>query len=310
MATIVITERNHHFDAGAATAGIVINAVDAEGKNVDKAYTISNWTTVENTEKPDATTHTATITFSKDANYTWAIAYTDKAGNTNSAVTTSVANGTSVAAFDFTVDTTAPTGTVTAVSSEGRETEWNTLRNELTFGFWSKDKITLSVTFDDLTSAPVYSIGYYKVKATYATDGTTALTAEQLDAVKSWTALTAKVQKNSDGTYYSYDGLTVSTDEQFVVYVKLTDLAGNYTYISTNGLIVDHSAPLEETIAPEVNITPEQPINSIYNGNVKVDIKVTDPLVGGTYAGLNTITYKVFNMGVAVSYTHLTLPTT
>lgn len=296
-ATVVITERANHFDKTEGLAGIVINAVDAEGKAVDGAYTISDWTTVENTENPDATTHTATVAFNKDANYTWSIAYTDKAGNANSKVTTSVTNGTSVAAFDFTVDTNKPTGTIKAVSTEGRETEWNSLRTDLTFGFWSKDKIVLSGTFDDLTSAPVYSIEYYKVKAASATDGTTPLSEKQLDAVTAWTALTAKAQTNADGTYYSYDGLSVSTDEQFVVYIKLTDLAGNYTYISTNGLIVDHTAPMEETIAPEVTVTPQQPINDIYNGDVRVDIKVVDPLTGGTYSGVNSVTYKVFNMG-------------
>ncbi|MBE5872840.1 MAG: hypothetical protein E7287_00375 [Lachnospiraceae bacterium] len=298
VATVVITERVHHFDAGAATAGIVINAVDAEGNVVENAYTISNWNTVENAEDPDASTHTAIITFSKDANYTWSIAYTDKAGNANVGVTTFATNGTSVAAFDFTVDTTSPTGTIKAVSAEGRQTEWNELRNELMFGFWSKASITLSGTCDDLTSALLQSVEYYKVKSASATDGTTALTAEQLDTVTSWTALTANVQSDDNGTYYSYDGLTVNSDEQFVVYVKLTDLAGNYTYISSNGLIVDHRAPIEEVIASEVILTPEQSASGIYNGNVNIAVKVTDPLINGTYSGISSITYKVFNMGV------------
>ena len=297
VATVVITERNHHFDADAATAGIVINAVDAEGKAVENAYNISGWTTAENTENPDATTHTAVITFAKDANYTWSISYTDKAGNANSGVHTSVTTGASVAAFAFTVDTEKPTGTIKAVSAEGRETEWNTLRDELSFGFWSNDRITLSGTYDDLTSAQVYSIEYYKVQSTAATDGTTALTAAQLDAVTGWTALSARAQTNADGTYYAYDGFTVSTDEQFTVYVKLTDMAGNYTYISTNGLIVDHTAPLEETIAPEVSIIAGQSNNGIYRGDVPVNITVTDPLVGGTYSGLSSIGYRVLNMG-------------
>lgn len=297
VATVVITERVHHFEADKATAGIVVNAVDAEGKVVENAFTISNWTTVDNSENPDLATHTATITFNKDANYTWSITYTDKAGNANSAVTTSVTNGTSIAAFDFTVDTTKPTGSITAVSAEGREVTWSELRNELTFGFWSKDKITLSGKFDDLTSSPLTKVEYYKVKSTSASDGTKALTTAELDAVTSWNALTAKSLSANGETYYTFDGLSVTSDEQFVVYVRLTDLAGNYTYISTNGLIVDHTAPLEETIAPEVTITPEQPINGIYNGDVKVDIKVVDTLVGGTYAGLKTVSYKVFNMG-------------
>ena len=278
-ATIVITERNHHFDPDAATKGVIVDAVDAKGNPVENAYTFSSWTTVDNAENPDAATHTATIFFEKDANYTWSINYTDKAGNTNDGV--NLADGT-VAAFDFTVDTTDPIGTVKATSSEGRETEWNELKSELTFGFWSKEKITITSTSDDLTSAPVAAVEYYKIKATSADDGTVALTSEELDKV----------------TWTRFEGLEITSDEQFVVYLKITDLAGNYTYISTNGLIVDHAAPIEETIAPEITVEPQQPINGLYNGDVKVAIKVVDPLVGGTYSGLRTVTYKVLNMGV------------
>lgn len=278
-ATVVITERKHHFDATAATNGIIINAVDAKGNKVEDAYTISTWTTVDNAQNPDAATHTATIFFEKDANYTWSITYTDMAGNANDGV--KLAQGTQ-AAFDFTVDTKAPTGTVKATSAEGRETEWKDLKDALTFGFWSKEKITITGTSDDLTSAPIAAVEYYKVKATAANDGTTALTAEELDNV----------------TWTKFEGLEITSDEQFTVYIKITDLAGNYTYISTNGLIVDHTAPMEETIAPEITVEPQQPINGLYNGDVKVDIKVVDPLTGGTYSGLKTITYKVLNMGV------------
>ena len=278
-ATVTITERSHHFDADAATKGIIINAVDAKGDPVEDAYTIGAWTTVDDEQNPDAAKHTAEIFFGKDANYTWSIAYTDKAGNANEGV--NLLEGT-VAAFDFTVDTTAPTGTVKATSAEGRTDEWHALRDSLTFGFWSKEKITITGTSDDATSAPIASVEYYKVKATAAGNGTAALTAKDLDKVTTWSKFTE---------------LEIASDEQFTVYIKITDLAGNYTYISTNGLIVDHNAPLEETVAPEVTVTPEQPVNGIYSGDVKVDIKVTDPQVGGTYSGLRKIWYEVRNLG-------------
>ena len=277
VATVKITERTHHFDATAATNGIVINAVDAKGTPVANAYEISNWTTVEGAT-PDAAVHTATITFKEDANYTWSISYKDKADNQNETPTT----GASVTPYTFTVDTIAPTGTVKATTAEGRVEEWKELRSTLTFGIWSKQDITVTGTSDDVTSAPIDKVEYYKVVATSATDGTTALTKTELDAVTTWEAFTS---------------LKVDKDEQFTVYIKITDLAGNYTYISTNGLIVDHNAPLEETVAPEVTVEPEQPVNGLYNGDVKVDIKVVDPLVGGTYSGLKKIWYEVKNMG-------------
>ena len=300
-ATIVITERSHHFNAQEATESIHITAVnargedvsDADGDGIPDAYRISAWTTEENDEDPDAATHTATVEFLADANYTWSVDYADEAGNrTNTEdpddlkdkVTTGVEDGTCIAPFAFTVDTRSPTGTVKAVSTEGRETVWDETdypRENLTFGFWSGDRITISGTQDDVTS-PIDSVEYYRVSAAGAADGTTPLTAEQLNAVTEW---------------QPFEGLEIAQDEQFTIYLKITDRAKNYTYLSTNGLIVDHTRPEVETLAPEITITPQQPVNGIYNGDVDVDIAVTDPLMGGTYSGLKTVTYRVLNMG-------------
>lgn len=300
-ATIVITERSHHFNAQEATESIHITAEDARGNDVSDAnadgipdaYRITDWTTEENDEDPDAATHTATVEFLADANYTWSVDYADEAGNrTNTEdpddlkdkVTTGVEDGTCIAPFAFTVDTRSPIGTVKAVSTEGRETVWDETdypRENLTFGFWSGDRITISGTQDDVTS-PIDSVEYYRVSAAEAADGTTPLTAEQLNAVTEW---------------QPFEGLEIAQDEQFTVYLKITDRARNYTYLSTSGLIVDHTRPEVETLAPEITITPQQPVNGIYNGDVDVDIAVTDPLTGGTYSGLKTVTYRVLNMG-------------
>lgn len=198
-------------------------------------------------------------------------------------MTTSVENGILVAPFAFTIDTTAPVGTVRAASAEGRETVWDGTdypRENLTFGFWSGDRITISGTQDDVTS-PIASVEYYKVSA-LAADRITPLTAEQLDAVAEWRP---------------FDKLEITQDEQFVVYLKITDRAKNYSYLSTNGLIVDCTRPEIESLAPEITITPQQPVNGIYNGNVNVDIEVADPLTGGICSGLKMITYRVLDLG-------------
>ncbi len=276
-ATVVMTERTHHFNKEKATESIVITAKDAKGDVVEEAYTISDWTIVEG-KIPDEATHTATIFFEKDANYTLDISYTDEAGNKNSEVKA----GDSIAAFRFTVDTTAPTGSITAKSEEGRKVNWKQLRDTLTFGFWSKKKITISAVAEDATSASIGKVEYYKVQAENAEESTVPLTAEQLEQVTAWE---------------DFKEFAINENQQFVVYLKITDLAGNNTYLSTNGLIVDHQAPMEELIAPEITMTPEQPINDIYNRDVKVAIQVRDPLTGGTYAGLKKVSYEVKNMG-------------
>ncbi len=271
-ATIVITERTHHFDAEAATAGITITAVDAKGQvvTIDPATMITGWDTKEGATA-DAATHTAKISYTTDANYTFSISYTDKADNDNKPVNT----GTSVAPYEFAVDKVDPFGTITGASEEGRTTTWKELISNLTFGFWSGFKITITETHDDLTS-PIESVQYYK------TSDTSAKTAAELDQVTTWT---------------KFDGIAVVPNEQFTVYLKITDNAGNYTYISTDGLIVDNTAPREESIAPEITVEPVQPVNGLYNGDVKVSIVVTDPLTGDTFAGLKKVTYRVLNLG-------------
>ena len=278
-ATVTVTERSSHFDGADATKGIIINAVDAKNNKVSDAYKISGWTTVKNdSNNPDKDTHTATIKFEKDANYTFAVSYTDKAGNANDGVDVSGQSNP----YKFTVDKTSPTGSLKAKSAEGQETEWSELRKTLTFGFWSKKKITVTGSQNDKTS-PIAKVEYYKVEAKNATDGTTPLTKAQLDNVTSWA---------------KFSSLEVRPNEQCAVYVKITDYAGNYTYISTNGLIADNKKPREESVAPQVTVNPQQPLNGFYKGNVKVSISVNDPLTGGTYSGLKEVSYRVYSQNI------------
>ncbi|MCD7981736.1 MAG: hypothetical protein LUF32_05415 [Clostridiales bacterium] len=269
-ATIVITERTNHFEASAATGSITITAKDSSGQKVSVGDIISSWTTEEGST-PDEAMHWATISYTADANYTFAVDFADKATNRNTTPDTA----DSVAPYTFTVDKTAPAGTVTAVSKEGRTSTWSRLLSSLTFGFYSNVSISLTSTQADATS-PIESVKYYK------TSSSTAMTQSQLKSLTGWS---------------SFSGLTVKANEQFVVYLQITDYAGNVTYISTDGLIVDDTAPIEESIAPEITVSPEQPVNGYYNGNVNVSIKVTDPKAGNTYSGLKEVRYEVLNMG-------------
>lgn len=269
-ATIVITERTHHFDSKAATDGIVITAVDAKSNKVNSAYSISAWST-EKAENADLATHTAVVEFAADANYTFEVSYTDKAGNV----------AEKYVADKFCVDKTNPTGIITAKSAEGREESWSSIVDVLTFGFWSNTKISVSATSDDITS-PVQAVEYYMTVAEVATDSTTVLNKDALE-------------KLDPSVWQTFKTIDMNANSQFTVYLKITDNAGNYTYISTNGLIVDDQHPVEESVAPEISVTPEKPVNGIYSDDVKVSIKVDDPLVGGTYSGLKEVSYKVFD---------------
>lgn len=277
-ATVVITEREKHFDADDATGGISITAVDADGNAVKNAYTVSAWEeTKGSSANGDDAAWTATIKFLEDANYTFSISYADEAGNESD--DTCYAADTE-AAGKFTVDTTPPRGTVTATSKEGEEQTWSSLKTKLTFGFYSRGKITVTGTSSDETS-PVKSVRYCKVSAENAADSTILLTKGQLSEVTSWK---------------KFSQLAVRDEQQFVIYLMITDYAGNVTYISTDGLIVDESGP-GVTVSPQISISSGQPANGIYSDDVEVYITVADQSSGGTYSGIALIRYEVLNMG-------------
>ena len=271
-ATVTITERTNNFNTKLATEAIKITAENAKGEAVSNAYEISNWATTEGATL-DSATHTATITFKENANYTFDVEYVDLAGNSAADYEKQV----------FTVDNIAPEGSVDVVSAEGREVSWNSVVNKLTYGFWSKSKISIAETHSDVTSKDV-KVEYFVEKAT--TPGSIKLlTQEDLD----------KVEQTKWQSFKNFD---VTENSEFVVYLKFTDNSGNVTYASTNGLIVDDKHPSIESVAPEITVTPEKPINGIYKDDINVAIKVVDPTVGGTYSGINKVSYQVINKAI------------
>ena len=276
IATVIITERANHFDASAATTGIKITAKDAADNVVieDCKALISDWNT-EKGETPDFDKHTATIAYTADAKYTFEISYTDKADNVCSLINPA----DSVTPYSFTVDKTAPTGTVTV----GELGTWNELISFLTFGLWSKDTVEVSNTNADIT-AGIESVSYYKTPD-----------------VKAYTE--SELSKVAEEFWIAFDEtFEVPANEQFTVYVRIVDNSGNVTYISTDGIIVDNVKPefipaLEST-KPEITLTPvEDDINDIYKSDVTVAVKVIDPVTGDAYSGLKEIKYEITNMG-------------
>lgn len=274
-ATLVIKERSD-FDLDAAKGAIKIEAKDVKGNAVEGAYAISDWTVAKNVQNDNDTTYTAKISFNEDANYKLSMQFTDAAGNLNDEIDT----GKSVAPYEFTVDTTAPSAEVKAKSSEGRASKWEGLVTDARFSYFSKKGITISGTATDLTS-PILSTEYYKQTRKTGEAALKAMTVAELNAIKDWKKL---------------EDFSVKSDEEFIVYIKSVDAAGNCTYISTDGLIVDKNSPRKETLAPKVTAKPAQPVNGFYSKDVVVNLKVEDPDVNGAYTGLKEVTYKVYNM--------------
>ena len=270
-ATIIVSERTNHFDKEAFINGVVIIAKNFANENLETAIPVVEYVGTTEGVTEDAATHTFKVFFSVDANYELAINYTDKADW--ECTDDEVNYGESVTPQKFVVDTTAPTARITV----GELGFWEVLLQSFTFGLWSPSEVDVTITAEDINS-PVKSIEYYK------TSRFTPKSETELKAVEDWV---------------SGDKFTVSTDEIFVVYAKITDQSGNIRFISSNGIIVDETKPVFETINPEITITPERPLNGIYDGDVRVDVGVIDPIIGSSsaYAGLREISYEIHNMG-------------
>ncbi len=276
-ATITVTEHNFR----AEDVNVTVTAKNAAGEDVEiKDY--SEYLKSESSWTSDGDVHTAVITYSVEADYTFGISYTDQSGNKNA----SVDYGESEAAEKFTIDKTAPTANITVgdwkASKNG--TKWDKFLKSVTFSLWGNKAVDVKVNSADELSG-LDTVEHFR--------SSEVLTLAQVKASEEW--ITVESRK-SRVTY------TVEPDERFIVYVHVVDKSGNEIYLSSDGIILDETLPDIELIAPEVTVKPqEQPINGIYSEDVKIDLTVTDPINNTVYSGLKSVTYEIYNNSVSVS---------
>lgn len=121
-------------------------------------------------------------------------------------------------------DTTAPTGEITVGTNK-----WNSFLNTITFGIFFKDTQNVTITaIDDSYDHAGYTDDKAVKVEYYLYSGDTALTQADLAGL----------------TFTAYNGtFSINPDNKYVVYVRLTDHAGNVTYISSEGVVLDATAP-------------------------------------------------------------------
>lgn len=258
-ATITITE--HNFDC----ADVMVY-VEANGTVVDR---YAEYLAQEGSWTHQGDTHTATISFTDEAHYTFDIGYTDKAGWEAGEVD----YGDSVAPTKFTLDKTPPTGL--NISIDGQ----SVLGGD-------------SVAFDTFYSHAVV----IKLEANGDISGLQSMKYQKVNAVSDF---------QKDGPWMDYDaqkGIVVEPTDKFILYFRAEDRAGHVSMVHSKGIVVDNQPPVGETKAPEIDILPEAPNgNGYYNKDVKVNLKVLEPkyLAGnasenGYYSGLKEVTYRIY----------------
>ena len=254
-ATVTITDRGTTFDANAATDGIKISGKGIDGNEIslDKTKMISKWDT-------NGDTHTAYVKFDEDANYDWSVSYQNKAGKSAEKVDVSEQK----TPYKFTVDKTSPSLKLTY-----EKNTWSELLQTITFGIWSKSDVEVTANAKDDIS-PIKSVSYHKY------NGDTALGDKELDELY------------NDGKFTECENFaTISSEERFVIYFRAEDYAGNYTYVSSNGIVVDKTAPqitLTSDVANE---------NGYYNKDVKVNVGVDE--MSPNCSGIKNVYYEVIN---------------
>ena len=151
--------------------------------------------------------------------------------------------------FNYNVDKNAPTGTVTIDTNT-----FTTFLNNITFGLFFKNTVDVIITAEDETS------GLNKIEFYRSED---ILSEEDITTLSSWNLYDNKISEEP------IDAL------KFIYYVKITDNAGNVTYIASNGVTFDTTPPVIHNITDEavyyvdqiVTVTDTNLLDMTLNGN-------------------------------------------
>lgn len=218
---VTITERNFRaYDVAAAFTALDVTGAPAGVENY--ALILKNpsaWTT-------DGDKHTASFTISQDANYTFALDYTDLAGHAAKHYGTD----------SFTVDTTPPTNLKIDYST-------NFIKqfiSAITFNYY-KTYVTVTISAEDSTT-PIRQFVYSYKKA----DGVSSVNTELIDATIAEADITRSGRTNTATFTIPMDALGPTTQFNGSVNFTAIDRAGNASSLDdrmNNRVIVDNISP-------------------------------------------------------------------
>ena len=180
-------------------------------------------------------------------------------------------------------DIAGPTGEISIGTNK-----WNSFLNTITFGLFFKDTQTVTVTARDNSG----------------------------DAVKIEYLLSDKALSETElvgATFASYtDSFSINPDNKYIVYARLTDQTGNVAYLSSNGIVLDASAPVISGVengkvyceAQTVTVTEEY-IESVKVNGIAVTLDENNRFTLNPAEGTQTIvaTDKAGNVSAEMTVT-------
>ena len=157
-------------------------------------------------------------------------------------------------------DVTAPT-----VEIKVKDNGWTEFLHTITFGLFFKETQDVSITASDVSTGSGVDKIYY-----YISDE--ALSEAQVKEIAAWTEYTEK--------------FSITPDAKYVIYAKAVDNAGNITYVSSNGMLIDATSPVISGVTDGV----------IYEGDVTfsvIDTYLDKVYVDGTEVELTDGSYTI-----------------
>lgn len=164
-------------------------------------------------------------------------------------------------------DITAPIGEISVGTNK-----WNTFLNTITFGLFFKDTQSVTITASDYSGEDV-TIEYLLSDK--------ELTVDQLNLA----------------TFNAYNNaFSINPDNKYVIYAKLTDHAGNVTYISSEGIVLDATIPVitgvenDKTYCEAQTVTvTEEYIESVTVNGTAVTLDANNQFILNPAEGTQTI---------------------
>lgn len=167
-------------------------------------------------------------------------------------------------------DITPPAAEITLGTNK-----WNTFLNNITFGLFFKEMQSVTVSAADVnTGSGLNTVYYYLASEELTEDGVSKITA--------W------VEYN--------DTFSIDPSKEYIIYGKAVDNAGNATYISSTGIVLDAVAPVISGIGngKTYYTTQKVTITEAYVGDVTVNGQAVTLYNGAfTLAGNVDTTYTV-----------------
>ncbi len=254
-------ERNVHYTL---QGDYVYVAPDAEGNAQEGTVWV-----MPNTELkivPDGTIYTEaepnTVTVSEeDGNVQFVL----KKGNTVSQSQTE----------KYQIDGTVPSVTITISElASGEKSFLEQFWDAVTFGVFAKPQSKISLTYSDNQSG-VKSVSYVLVNTS---DCPETIDSDFLSRL-TWQE-------------YPEEGVTFAAESKVIVCARVEDQVGNIRYATSDGVVVDNTAPDGVSLTIQ---NPEDGQNGIYSTDVEVKVEVADTTL--ITSGIDSITAEVYVNG-------------